>query len=153
MAHLPRPAEIDPGLASIAQRPQAALIEARNPFEAIEPGQLVAIHPVQLTEGMAVTRDRHREGAQVMQSDPVHPGLRHETGSAEVVMVGEATLEGAVHEQQIALRLHGLQAGCTHDRRESGVTETPAMTVALLIALAGSVGLMAWIVRRLEKAS
>jgi len=27
------------------------------------------------------------------------------------------------------------------------------MTVALLIALAGSVGLMAWIVRRLEKAS
>jgi len=27
------------------------------------------------------------------------------------------------------------------------------MTVALLIALAGSIGLMAWIVRRLEKAS
>jgi len=27
------------------------------------------------------------------------------------------------------------------------------MTIALLIALAGSLGLMAWIVRRLEKAS
>jgi hypothetical protein len=46
--------------------------------------------------------------------------------------------------------VHYTNTGCCSWRSESSLTLSAAMTIALLLALAGSLGLMAFIVKRLE---
>ena len=103
-----------------------------------------------------------------MKIHTLKPGLTGKGRAGELVVVAEPPFEAAVDEQQLpGLRGRGGVAGRVHGghgmRRQGtmishvrGVAAPfpPApMTIALLVALAASLALMAWIVRRLEASS
>ena len=119
MAHLPRLAEVDPGLPPGIEGPSFAPVETRHTLEAIQMGQLVGIHPVQLAVNAAFARDPHGERAQITEINPRDLRFRHESRATELVMIAKAAPEGAVDEQQITRGVHGPQNEGSHDRRES----------------------------------
>ncbi len=108
-----------------------------------------------------MARDGHRERPQVVEEQTGHQRVTREQCLSQPVVVGMATLEGAVDEDQddpLVSRFNGHGSTVTawidgfrrHDRMD--FPPPPPMTIALLIALAGSLGLMTLIVRKLDKA-
>jgi len=99
--HLPRPAQIHPGLATIPQRQALASIEARASLQMVQPLQSGRVHGIELALDAAIPRHRHREGPQVVQHQTRQFGLTEPTGRRQAVVVHLAALEGAVHKHQL----------------------------------------------------
>lgn len=126
------------------------LIEPGAAFKGIQLGQGRRGNGVQLAVNAALTGDGHRKGAQVVEAGAGQGGGPQPARPLETAVVGLAPLQGAIDKQ-----------GDLHRRRclpfvpklliMMAISPQP-MTIALLVALAGSLALMAFIVKRLERA-
>jgi hypothetical protein len=176
MAHLPCLAEINPGLTPIAQRQPMALVQPGTPFKGIQQGQHRPGHGIDLAANPTLRGDGHGKRAQVVETGTLQPGRAEPTGALEKAMVGLTALEGAVNKKHSlvvgSLLLCQVDAGrrpgqphkcsalahrlpCSPQVRTLGDNDAnrrQPMTIALLLVLLGSLGLMAFIVKRLERA-
>ena len=175
MAHLMGPPQIHPGMLTIGQRQLLAVVEAGVALQLIQPRQYCGIHLIQLTEGAAFADHRHGKGAQIMEHQAWSFDLPHPAGALEPVVVAFTPLERAIDEHQqwvpcalqpslfpgwvpavISIRRMGVVHRPDRAACGTGLIMTPfrpvPMTIALLLTLVGSLALMVYIVKRLERA-
>ena len=101
VAHLSGGAQIDPGPWTVHGPAAPALIQTRDPFEAIKGSEGASTDPVKLSDHLSRAMNGHWKGPKVIKGQPLDPDKPMARGIQKPMVLGMSALQGPVNHQPV----------------------------------------------------